>query len=330
MGGFAERSAPAVFETAFAFDEAVEVLDLSSSAVPFFPGGSAEGNVLVGVEFFDGDGDGAFAAVFVVDGGDVGCFALGSFAADAGFGVGFDSAVALRAAESDVAVLVTFTDGGPSVFGPFCVPFVPFFAGQVFGWDQEAFGCPLYEEGAAVEQQCLFLFPVSYYDYLDFLLVGVLVVHDHVDTHLVEGPDEIFSVDSVAFVGDDFFEVGEVFEGGEDSVESVESVVVLGGNGSAVGNIFRWEHPEGQGPRVSVPDGTPGADDDVSVVAGEPPGGGFVGGGAVPAPSVAVGASDQPVSLVEGADLAGVFRFLFFADFFLDAVIAGNSPAGHG
>ena len=33
------------------------------------------------------------------------------------------------------------------------VPFGSFFAFEVFGWDQEAFGCPLYEEGAAVEQQ---------------------------------------------------------------------------------------------------------------------------------------------------------------------------------
>ena len=105
------------------FDEAVEVLDLHPSAVPFFPGGSAEGDVLVGVEFFDrdGDGDGAFAAVFLVDGGGVGCFALGSFVADAGLGVGFDSAVALWASESDSTVLVGFADGCPPVFGPFGV-----------------------------------------------------------------------------------------------------------------------------------------------------------------------------------------------------------------
>ena len=97
-----------------------------------------------------------------------------------------------------------------------------------------------------MEQQYLFFFAFgSYCDCLDCLLVVVLVVHDHVDTHLVEGPHEVFSVDGVAFVGDDFFEVGEVFEGGEGGVESVESVVVVGGNGSAVGNIFRWERPEG-------------------------------------------------------------------------------------
>ena len=56
MGGLSECPAPAVFEAAVVFDEAVEVLDLHSSAVPFFPGGSPEGNVLVGVEVFDGDG----------------------------------------------------------------------------------------------------------------------------------------------------------------------------------------------------------------------------------------------------------------------------------
>ena len=77
--------------------------------------------------------------------------------------------------------------------------------------------------------------------------MGVLVVHDHVDTEAVEGPHEVFSVDGVAAVGDDVFEVGEVFEGDEDSVESVESVVVVGGNGSAVRNVFWWEYPEGQG-----------------------------------------------------------------------------------
>ena len=123
MGGLSECPTPAVFEAAVVFYEAVEVLDLSSSAVPFFPGGSAEGDVLVGVEFFDGDGDGALAAVFLVDGGGVGCFALGSFAADAGFGVGFDSAVALWAAESDSTVLVGFADGFPCVFVPVGVPF---------------------------------------------------------------------------------------------------------------------------------------------------------------------------------------------------------------
>ena len=56
MGGLSECPAPAVFETAVVFDEAVEVLDLQASAVPLLPGGSAEGNVLVGVEFFAGDG----------------------------------------------------------------------------------------------------------------------------------------------------------------------------------------------------------------------------------------------------------------------------------
>ena len=49
MGGLSECPAPAVFEAAVVFDEAVEVLDLHSSAVPFFPGGSAEGDMLVGV-----------------------------------------------------------------------------------------------------------------------------------------------------------------------------------------------------------------------------------------------------------------------------------------
>ena len=197
-----------------------------------------KGDVLVGVEFFDGDGDGAVAAVFLVDGGDVGCFALRSFAADAGFGVGFDSAVALWASESDSTVLVGFADGCPPVFGPFDVPVVPCFAFEVLGWDEETFGCPLYEEGAAVEQQYLFVVLGSYRDCLDFLLVVFVVVHDHADTEAVEGPHEGFSGDGVSHVGDDVFEVGEVFEGDEDSVESVESVVVLGGNGSAVGNIF--------------------------------------------------------------------------------------------
>ena len=218
-----------------------------ASAVPFFPGGSAEGDVLVGVEFFDGDGDGALAAVFLVDGGGVGCFALGSFAADAGFGVGFDSAVALWAAESDSTVLVGFADGFPCVFVPVGVPFGSFFAFEVLGWDQEVFGCPLYEEGAAVEQQYLLSAFGSYRDCLDYLLVGVLVVHDHVDTHSVERPHEGYSVDGVTFVGDDFFEVGEVFEGDEDSVESVESVVVVGGNGSAVRYVLSVGAPRGSG-----------------------------------------------------------------------------------
>ena len=56
MGGLSECPAPAVFETAFVFDEAVEVLDLQASAVALFPGESAVGNLLVGAEFFDGDG----------------------------------------------------------------------------------------------------------------------------------------------------------------------------------------------------------------------------------------------------------------------------------
>ena len=133
-GGLSECPTPAVFETAVVFDEAVEVLDLQASAVALFPGGSAEGDVLVGVEFFDGDGDGAFAAVFLVDGGGVGCFALGSFAADAGFGVGSDSAVALGASESDSTVLVGFADGFPCVFVPFGVPVGSFFAFEVLGW----------------------------------------------------------------------------------------------------------------------------------------------------------------------------------------------------
>ena len=41
MGGLSECPTPAVFEAAFVFDEAVEVLDLQASAVPFFPGGSS-------------------------------------------------------------------------------------------------------------------------------------------------------------------------------------------------------------------------------------------------------------------------------------------------
>ena len=43
MGGLSECPAPAVFEAAFVFNEAVEVLDLQASAVALFPGGSAEG-----------------------------------------------------------------------------------------------------------------------------------------------------------------------------------------------------------------------------------------------------------------------------------------------
>ena len=97
-----------------------------------------------------------------------------------------------------------------------------------------------------MEQQYLLSAFGSYVDCLDYLLVGVLVVHDHVDTHSVERPDEVFSVDGVSHVGDDFFEVGEVFEGDEDSVESVEGVVVVGGNGSAVRYVLWWERPEGQ------------------------------------------------------------------------------------
>ena len=68
----------------------------------------------------------------------------------------------------------------------------------------------------------------------------------------------------------------------------------------------------------------------MSVVAVEPSGGGFVGGGAMPGPSVAVGASDRPSPLVEGADLVGVFGFLYFADFFLNAVVEGDGPGWHG
>ena len=115
--------------------------------------------------------------------------------------------------------------------------------GQVLGWDPEVFGCPLDEEGAAVEQKHLCFVPVFYLDYLDYLFVAFGVVHDHVHTHLVEGPHEGFSVVGVAHVGDDFFEVGEGFEGDEDRVEAVESVVVLGGNGSAVGNVLGWARP---------------------------------------------------------------------------------------
>ena len=38
MGGLSECPAPAVFETTFVFDEAVEVLDLQASAVALFRG----------------------------------------------------------------------------------------------------------------------------------------------------------------------------------------------------------------------------------------------------------------------------------------------------
>ena len=96
-----------------------------------------------------------------------------------------------------------------------------------------------------MEQQYLFFAFGSYRDCLDFLLVTFGVVHDHVDTHSVEGPDEGYSVDGVAAVGDDFCEVGEGVEGDEDSVEAVEGVVVVGGNGSAVRYVLWWERPEG-------------------------------------------------------------------------------------
>ena len=183
----------------------------------FFHASSAEGNVLVCVELFDGDGDGAVAAILLVDVGDVGCFALGSFAADAGFGVGFDSAVALWAAESDVAVLVGFADGFPGVFGAFGVPVGAFFAGEVRGWDQEVVGCPLHEEGAAVEQQALVLrLRVLSSTVSTHFLVVFFVVHDHVDAEAVEGSHEGFSVEGVSHVGDDFFEVGEGFLRADD------------------------------------------------------------------------------------------------------------------
>ena len=76
----------------------------------------------------------------------------------------------------------------------------------------------------------------------------------------------------------------------------LRALSLLAGMALPWGTYFRWEHPEGQVVGVSVPGGAPGGDDDVSVVAGERSGGGFVGGGAVPAQSLAVGASDQPVS----------------------------------
>ena len=245
MGGFSECPAPAVFESAVISYEAEEALDLETAPVAFVPSEGAEGNVLVGVEFFDGDGDGAVAAVFLVDVDGVGCFASGSFAATVGFGVGFDSAVALWAAESDVAVLVGFADRCPSVLGSFGVPVGQVVAGQVFGWDPEVFWGPLYEEGAAVEQQHLSFASVCgfYRDCLDCLLVGLGVVHDHVDTHLVERPHEIFSVDGVSHVGEDFFKIGEGFHGGEDGVEAVESVVVLGGKALPWATCFGGSPP---------------------------------------------------------------------------------------
>ena len=57
MGGEAECSAPSAFEAVPVFDDAVEVLDLCAPVVAFLPCGCAVGDLLVGVQFFYGDGD---------------------------------------------------------------------------------------------------------------------------------------------------------------------------------------------------------------------------------------------------------------------------------
>ena len=64
-----EDPAPAVLESVSVFEHAVDVLDLVAACVSGEPGWCAPGDSLVGVELFGGDGDGAFAAVFVVDEG---------------------------------------------------------------------------------------------------------------------------------------------------------------------------------------------------------------------------------------------------------------------
>ena len=102
VGGGAECPAPAVFEAAGVFDDVVEVLDLHASAVSLFPCGGSEGDLLVGVQLFHGDGDCSFAAVFVFYDGDVGDVAFaGGLAAASGLGVGGDPSVALEAARRD-------------------------------------------------------------------------------------------------------------------------------------------------------------------------------------------------------------------------------------
>ena len=86
-----ECPAPPVFETAGVFDDVVEVLDLHATGVSLFPRGGSEGDLLVGVQLFHGDGDCSFAAVFIFYGSDVGDVAFaGGFAAAAGPGVGGD------------------------------------------------------------------------------------------------------------------------------------------------------------------------------------------------------------------------------------------------
>jgi len=87
-----------VSEAAVGFDHVVEVFDLHASGVALFPCGCAEGNVLVGVELFHGDGQGAVAAVFVFDVDDAGSGAFaGGSATAAGFSAGGDPSGALGA-----------------------------------------------------------------------------------------------------------------------------------------------------------------------------------------------------------------------------------------
>lgn len=80
------KPARATFEAAVVLDEVVEVLDLHPTAIPLFPRGGAVGDVPVGVEFFDGDGDGALTAVlvFVADTGGQRALCVGTSCCDCG------------------------------------------------------------------------------------------------------------------------------------------------------------------------------------------------------------------------------------------------------
>ena len=100
----AKGTAPSGFETAFVLDHGNGFLAGVSTAVASFPSGSAERNVLVGVEQVHWDADHAMTALLVFDGQERSSL-VGNGVRVAGCGVGGDPPRALGTYESLGAVV---------------------------------------------------------------------------------------------------------------------------------------------------------------------------------------------------------------------------------
>ena len=138
MSGEAESAAPSGFEAAFVFEHRDGCFAGVATAVALFPGGGAEGDVLVGVEQVGWDTDLAVAALFVFDGQVWSGFGWDGVGV-AGFGVGGDPSGALGAGVLSAAV-VEFAVSCPPPQGTVDIPLGHFFGLGVLGWDVHVFG----------------------------------------------------------------------------------------------------------------------------------------------------------------------------------------------